>query len=132
MSPKGPVSLSPEDLLSEESGETFVGDGPPRVVLAWANRYAIGMASLGFHLVRQDLIRRGARVERAFLENWGDRSLETSRSLREADLLAFSIAFELDYPHVLEMLDRSGLEILASRRPVHAPLTLVGGVAVSV
>jgi radical SAM superfamily enzyme YgiQ (UPF0313 family) len=91
------------------------------------------MSSLGFHVVRQQILSSGlARVERFFSQPTGARSLETGRPAGDFDLLAFSVAFELDYLRVLELLEAAGRPVFAARRPVSAPLVVVGGIAVSV
>ena len=69
-------------LFDQESGDRDTGHGPLRIALAYPNTYAVGMASLGFHQVRQRLRNTGlARVERAFLEPDPTRTIETSALL---------------------------------------------------
>ncbi|HUT23677.1 MAG TPA: radical SAM protein [Sumerlaeia bacterium] len=129
-------SVSPptsQDLLRDETGNLSTAGGSLAIALAYPSSYAVGMSSLGFHMVRQQILRSGlARVERFFSEPTGARSLETDRPAGDFDLLAFSVAFELDYLHVLEFLEAAGLPAFAARRPVSAPLVVVGGIAVSV
>jgi radical SAM superfamily enzyme YgiQ (UPF0313 family) len=116
----------------DETGDLSPGEGFPSVALTWPGPYSIGMSSLGYHLVRQRLKQRGCRVERAFCEARPTRSLETDRVVSAFDVLAISIAFELDYPMLLELLDGAGLPLLASQRPVEAPLVVLGGSAITV
>ena len=131
VSAAGPLSV-PRDLPAEETGDTACGQGFPLVALAWPNTYASGMSSLGYHLIRQTLRECGCRVERLFHEKGSAATLESSRRLSDFDLLAFSISFELDYPNVLDLLDAARIPLLASRRPIQAPLVIAGGVAVAV
>ena len=131
VSAAAPVSV-PRDFLAEEAGDTACGQGFPLVALAWPNTYASGMSSLGYHLIRQTLRECGCRVERLFHEKGRAATLESSRRLSGFDLLAFSISFELDYPNVLALLDAARIPLLASRRPIEAPLVIAGGVAVAV
>ena len=131
VSAAGPLSV-PRDFLAEEAGDTACGQGFPLVALAWPNTYASGMSSLGYHLIRQTLRECGCRVERLFHEKGRAATLESSRRLSAFDILAFSISFELDYPNVLGLLDAARIPLLASRRPIQAPLVIAGGVAVAV
>lgn len=116
----------------DETGDIAPGEGFPRVALVWPGPAGIGMASLGFHLVRQRLQGLGCRVERAFCEARPVRTVETNQVVSGFDALAFSVAFELDFPMLLEALDGAGLALLAARRSVGAPLVVVGGAAVTV
>lgn len=124
---------SPHDLLGAESGLTVTGGGSLRIALVYPNTYSVGMASLGYHVVRQAMLASGVgQIERAFTSPSPGRSLESNRSLGDFDLLAFSIAFELDYLNIIDLLHAAGLPLFASRRSEKTPLVIVGGVAVSV
>jgi len=126
-----PVSRA--DFLADEAGDVSTGNGPLRIVLIYPNTYAVGMSSLGFQMVRQGLRDTGfTRVERAFTDPAPARSLEGDRPLADFDILAFSVAFELDYLNMLDLLDRAGVPLFASRRQPRDPLVIAGGVAVAV
>ena len=56
-------------------------------------------------------------------------SLESQKSIAEFDILAFSLSFENDYPHVLKMLTLAGIPLLAKDRPDSYPLVIGGGIA---
>lgn len=116
-------------FLADESGDSAPGAGTVSVALAYPNRYGVGMASLGFLLVRQALRDEGLRVERAFHDDWGAATLESGRALAGFDLLAFSVAYELDYLHILQMMEAAGAPIWAEKRGAGWPLVAVGGVA---
>src|SRR5512147_639969 len=89
------------------------------VALVYPNTYRIGMANLGLHAVYR-LWNQHPRVacERVFLpEDEGPpRSLESGRPLGDFDVVAFSLSFEEDYLHVLEILGRAGLPLRAADR----------------
>jgi radical SAM superfamily enzyme YgiQ (UPF0313 family) len=134
---------SREDLLRDETGDLGAGAGPLAVALAYPNAYGVAMASLGFQAVRALLRAHPAvRVERALA--WpaapgrnpvapSGRTLESDRGLAEFDLVAFSVAYELDYLNLLQMLRAAGLPLRAAERRAGAwPLVLVGGPAVAV
>jgi radical SAM superfamily enzyme YgiQ (UPF0313 family) len=106
------------------------------VALAYPNRYRVGMSNLGFQTVyglfnaRQDVV-----CERMFLPEPQDPpqspplSVESRRPARDFHLLAFSLAFENDYPHLLTFLKRAGLPLRAANRDERHPLVAAGGVA---
>lgn len=111
--------------------------GDLSVCLAYPNRYALGLANLGFHAVYR-LLAEDPRVtvDRAFLPE-GPRSgwprpfvsFEARRPLGDFDILAFSVSFESDYVHVLDVLRGAGLPLRRSARGARAPLVLAGGPA---
>ncbi|HSN90744.1 MAG TPA: radical SAM protein [Anaeromyxobacteraceae bacterium] len=103
------------------------------VVLVYPNVYRLGMANLGLHAVYRILNEDPATAcERAFLpEDAGEPlAVESGRPLRAFDAVAFSLSFEEDYVHVLEILDRAGLPLRAADRDERHPLVLAGGIAV--
>jgi radical SAM superfamily enzyme YgiQ (UPF0313 family) len=110
--------------------------GHLHVALLFPNRYAVGMANLGFQSVYRELnALPDLLCERAFMpepdepEGGPILSLESGRKLSEFDCLAFSIAFENDYVHVLELLHQAGLPLPSALRGASLPLVLAGGVA---
>ncbi|HBZ54304.1 MAG TPA: radical SAM protein [Syntrophobacteraceae bacterium] len=116
--------------------------GKIRVALGFPNRYAVGMSNLGFQSVYQALNRLETLVcERFFYPEPEDfpehrrapgnlLSVESQRPLRDFDLIAFSLAFENDYPNLLEMLALAGLPLRSARRSEALPLVVAGGIAV--
>lgn len=103
------------------------------VCLAYANTYPVGMANLGFQAIYGILARAGVQVERAFLPDARPyeriRSLESGRALSSFDVLAFSISFETDYVHLLDVLAAAGLGLKRDARGPRDPLVVVGGPA---
>lgn len=98
-----------------------------RIALVFPNAYALGMSNLGFQWIYHLLNAHPDWVcERFFLEDGPSYSLETGRSLKEFDVIAFSLSFELDYPNVLRILERSGLPLTERT----GPLVIAGGPAV--
>ncbi len=111
--------------------------GPLSVCLVYPNTYPVAMANLGFQAVLR-LLATDPRVtvDRAFLPDGprGDwprrlRSFEHDRPLGDFDVLAFSISFETDYLHVLDVLALAGLAPRRLDRPGIGPLVLAGGPA---
>ena len=110
-----------------------------KVALAFPDTYAMGMSSTGMKVL-YGLWNERADVccERVFAP-WPDMearmrehgvplySLETFTPLREFDLLAFSVAYEMGFTNILTMLDLAGIPLLAAERTLEDPLVLMGG-----
>jgi radical SAM superfamily enzyme YgiQ (UPF0313 family) len=125
--------------------EVFLEDVPRagsfRVALVWPNLYFVGMSNLGFQAIYRLLNRTPDVVcERAFLPDDEDgaelertgsplTSFETGTPLREFDAVAFSISFENDYLHVLQVLRLAGIPLRARDRGPRDPLVILGGAA---
>lgn len=121
-------------LLSRERG-TIVKDwgGRLAVALIYPNTYQVGMASLGFQSVYR-LFNRHPHVvcERVFGQPNGPViALESRRPLTDFDVLAFSVAFELDYFNVISLLLRAGIPLEAAERDAAWPPIIAGGPALS-
>jgi radical SAM superfamily enzyme YgiQ (UPF0313 family) len=122
--------------LADEAG-TLVKDAPLRVALCYPSPYHVGMSSLGFQaLYREIHAHPGATAERAFLPDDipGFRSsgaplftYETQSEVSRMGIIAFSVAYELELPGVLEMLELAGLPLLRAERSGRHPLVIAGG-----
>ena len=113
------------------------------LALIYPNRYALGMSNLGFQLVYHLLNQNDSLVaERVFLPESGYKplSIESGRPLADFPLLFFSVSFEQDYQHLIQLLKTSDIPTLASERtnksrrirPLASggqPLVVAGGVA---
>ena len=123
-------------LLAAEEG-CLQKVAPLRVALCYPSPYHVGMSSLGFQtLYREIHAHPGATAERAFLPDEVDAfrasrtpafTLESGTPLSEFPVLAFSVAYELELPGLLSLLQLSGLPLLASRRGDRWPLVIAGG-----
>lgn len=128
--------LAQEKRLFEANTE---GEIP--ICLIYPNRYPVGMANLGFHaaykIIAQD---PRCRCERAFLPDPDEAealsrakaplaSLETQRPLPDFELLAFSLSFETDYSHILDILAAAHVPLLARDREEQHPIIIAGGPA---
>ena len=111
--------------------------GSLRVVLAYPNLYYVGMSNLGFQGVHAHFNTFEEIVcERAFLPEEEEReglrtlcSFETATPLRDFDVVAFSVAFENDYLHIVQMLRMAGIPLRAKDRGRRDPIILIGGSA---
>ncbi len=110
--------------------------GRVRIALVYPNRYHVGMSNLGFQSVYRLLNEYDHVVcERAFLPEPSRRqppvikTVESGKGLLDTDIIAFSLSFENDYPHILTILDNIGLPLRADQRGDRHPLLIAGGVA---
>jgi len=127
-------------LVSTEQG-TVVKEwgGKLPIVLAYANNYAVGMSSLAVHSLYRwfnefpDVVceRAFAWLGRQQLQGQPLLTLETQRPVRDAEVLAVSLSFEMDYLNLLAMLRHAGIPLRADEREEEIPLVLLGGPAVS-
>lgn len=132
------VATAQEYLASERGSIVKDWGGRLPIVLVYPNSYTVGMSSLAIHgLYRWLNARPDVVCERAFA--WLGRrqqgapvvTLESQRPIREAAVLAFSVSFEMDYLHVIDLLRRADLPLRAKDRDETHPLVLLGGPAVS-
>jgi radical SAM superfamily enzyme YgiQ (UPF0313 family) len=128
-------------LLAAERGTiSKARDAEVAFALAYPNTYHIGMSNLGVHQIYSILNRRAdTACERVFLpdeddiEEYGKTGtklfcLESKRSVREFDILAFSVSFEQDYLNLLEILHLSGIPADKRERRGDDPLVVLGGI----
>lgn len=111
---------------AERPVEPFPRDGAHRLALCYANSYHVGMSSLALQRV-YDLThqRPGWVAERFFLDD--ALSVERSRPLSDFGCVAFSVSFEEDYVHLVQMLDRAGIPARREARGPWHPLVILGG-----
>jgi radical SAM superfamily enzyme YgiQ (UPF0313 family) len=116
--------------------------GKLAVALAYPHRYATAMSNLGFQTVLRLFNEQPQTTcERVFLPDPEDLEVyrrtgaslltfEGQHPLRSMDVLAFSISYENDYPHLLEMLELARIPLLRKDRGRSDPLVIAGGAAV--
>ena len=105
-----------------------------RLALGYANSYHVGMSSLGFQRTHQLVFdREDWSSERFFLDGGGmPVTLESSTPISEFGCLAFSVSFEQDYVHLLQLLDRAGIPLRRSQRKRWDPLIVLAGSCASI
>jgi len=123
-------------LLASEQGTLHKTARLP-VALCYPSPYHVGMSSLGFQSIYREIhAHPGATAERSFLPDDVDAfresrtplfTLESGTPVGEFPVLAFSVAYELELPGVLDVLTLSGLPVLASERGMDWPLVVAGG-----
>lgn len=144
------VNLSPELLKAVEKPARYTGGEwnavcKPReavkctVALALADVYEVGMSNLGLKILYEALNARADVAAERVYAPWTDMeaqmrsaglplfSLESRTPLAAFDLLGFSLQYELIYSNVLNMLDLSGIPLLAAERGDGHPFVIGGG-----
>ena len=106
-----------------------------KAALVYPNTYSAGMSSLGFQTVYRLINQMDTVVcERVFLPEPEKnarqaRSLETGLRLDEFDIVFFSISFENDFLHLVQLLGQAGIPLRSPDRNHLHPLVVAGGVA---
>ena len=145
--------LLAERAEKRRAGETWLdspnagASGPPasgapgglRIAVGYPNRYALGMSNVGFQAVHRFFhLLPDTQSERFFLPDrveWEEyrrtglplRTLESGDPVRSFDVVAFSITFEPDVVHLVEMLQLAGIPPLAEDRSARDPVVIAGG-----
>lgn len=107
--------------------------------LAFPDVYEVGMSNLGLKILYHVLNRReDTAAERVFApaadmeclmreENIPLYAVESFVPVRHFDILGFSLAYELTYTNVLNMLDLAGIPLKSAERNESHPLVIAGG-----
>ena len=112
-----------------------------RVAFCFPDTYEIGMSNLGMRILYGVMNNiEGVWCERCFAP-WGDMeqemrqaniplyALESFDPIRDFDIIAFSIGYEMAFPAMVDMLDLAGVPLHASERTALTPLVVAGGTA---
>ena len=106
-----------------------------KTALVYPNTYKAGMSSLGFQTVYKIANKLdNVACERVFLPDRRQKarrlkSLENGLSLDQFDIIMFSISFENDFIHLVQLLGEAGIPLRSSDRNHFHPLVVAGGVA---
>ena len=122
-----------QTLLEQEQG-TVVKDWGGRlpIGLVFPNTYYLGMSNLAVHTLYRLWNECDDTVcERVFTDLTPPLSLESGAPLDYFPVVAFSIAYEMDYFGVVALLRAAGIPPLAAERDETHPLLIAGGPAVS-
>lgn len=145
------MSVQLEHLLSRvEKPARYIGgeynavlkdwdDVKVRIAFAFPDIYEVGMSHLGLQILYHVVNRRSdALMERVFAP-WVDMealmrqqqvplfALESRRPLRDFDIVAFTLQYELSFSNVLNMLDLARIPLYAWERAEDDPLVIAGG-----
>ncbi len=110
-----------------------------RFAFCFPDTYEIGMSNLGMRILYGVINEMdGVWCERCFAP-WGDMeeelrraelplfALESGDPIRDFDLVAFSLGYEMAYTNVLNMLDLAGIPLYAAQRDEGWPIVCAGG-----
>lgn len=106
-----------------------------KAALVYPNTYSAGMSSLGFQTVYRLLNQMDhVACERVFLPDQEKsplqaESIENALSLGQFDIIFFSISFENDFIHLVQLLGKAGIPLRSPDRNHLHPLVVAGGVA---
>lgn len=111
-----------------------------RVAFCFPDTYEIGMSNLGMRILYGVMNRmEGVWCERVFAP-WGDMeeamrannlplwALESQQPIREHDMIAFTIGYEMSYSNILNMLNLAGIPLHAKDRQGLKHMVFAGGV----
>lgn len=99
-----------------------------RFVFAFPDTYEIGMSNLGGKIIYHTLNQRedtlcervyapAPDMEKELRENGVELfSLETKRSIRSADLIGFTLQYEMSYTNILNMMDMANIPLYSKER----------------
>ena len=144
------LALSDEILLSIEKPARYIGGevnsvmkDPEKVktrfAMCFPDVYEIGMSHLGIQIL-YDMFNRWDDVwcERVY-SPWVDLdkimrerhiplfALESQDPVRDFDFLGITIQYEMCYTNILQVLDLSGIPLLAAERTKEDPIVIGGG-----
>ncbi|NOX59795.1 MAG: TIGR03960 family B12-binding radical SAM protein [Planctomycetes bacterium] len=110
-----------------------------RVAVAFPDAYTIGMSHLGCQIIYWLCNHtEGVTAERVYCP-WGDAEAvmrkkniplftwDTRRPVREVDILAISLQYEMGFSNVLTLLDLAGIPLRSADRDDSHPLVIAGG-----
>ncbi len=137
-----PAVQKPARYVGGEYGQTVKDPAQVRVNVAFCfpDTYEIGMSNIGMRIL-YDVMNNmdGVWCQRVFAP-WGDMeeqmrkhqlplyALESKMPVREFDMVAFTIGYEMSYTNILNMLDLAGIPLYAKDRRDLKNMVFAGGV----
>ena len=97
-----------------------------RFGLVYPNVYKTAMSSLGYQIIYNYINEREDTYSERIIYP-STRSLETNSPLADFDIVSFSLQYEQDYFHVLEILREAGIPFRREDRTSDDPLIIAGG-----
>ena len=110
-----------------------------KFLLAFPDLYEVAMSYLGIKILYGILNEREDTLCERVFAPWADfekvlrengmllSSLESRKALKEFDIIGFSLAYELSYTNVLNILDLGGIPLRSSERTDKDPIVIAGG-----
>ena len=144
------LNLTRNELIKVEKPARYVGGEYNQVIkqkekikcrfaFCFPDIYDIGMSNLGMKILYGVLNKRDDTwCERVFAP-WSDYEellrrkkielygLESKDSIRNFDIIGFTLQYEMSYTNILNMLDLANIPVLASDRKEEFPFVVAGG-----
>ena len=110
-----------------------------RFAITFPDTYEVGISNLGcrilYHVLNKQngvLCDRAYAPEKDFYQKLKDNDIplyavESKRPLKDFDVLAFSLQYELSYPTLLAILDLAKVNLLSKDRADDEPIVIAGG-----
>jgi radical SAM family uncharacterized protein/radical SAM-linked protein len=129
----------PVRYLGGEMGTVEKPAPAVRFVLAFPDVYEVGMSHLGFQILYRVLNEPAWLAAERCYTPWPDReeqlragkiplaTIESGTPLAKADIVGFTLQYELSYTNILNMLELAGIPLVAAERDEQWPLILGGG-----
>lgn len=144
------LALPDEVLLSVEKPERYIGnevnmvrknpeDVDIRFVMCFPDVYEIGMSHLGIQILYDMFNRRDDVYCERVYSPWKDLdkvmrekqiplfAIESQDPIKEFDFLGITLQYEMCYTNVLQILDLSGIPLMAKDRTEDDPIVVGGG-----
>lgn len=144
------LALSDEILLSIEKPARYIGgelnsrskdlkNVDIRFIMCFPDVYEIGMSHIGMQILYDFLNRREDTFCERLFSPWVDMdrvlrekniplfSLESQEPVKDADILGITLQYEMCYTNILQILDLSGIPLLAKDRDKSHPIVIGGG-----
>jgi len=137
-----PTVQKPARYTGGEYNEIIKDPAQVRVQVAFCfpDTYEIGMSNLGMRILYGVMNEMdGVWCQRVFAP-WGDMeaamrlhnlplwALESKQPVKEFDMIAFTVGYEMCYSNILNMLDLAGIPLLSSQRTGLKNIVFAGGV----
>ncbi|MEE8582272.1 MAG: TIGR03960 family B12-binding radical SAM protein [Dehalococcoidales bacterium] len=112
---------------------------PVKVSLCYPDIYEVGTPNMALPVLYEILNSRPDTLAERVFTPWVDMaaalratgqpllSLESQHSIKDFDILGFTLGYELTYTNILETLDLAGIPVLAAERDESHPLIIAGG-----
>lgn len=104
-----------------------------RVAFAFPDKYEIGISNLGVRIL-YDLVNRleGCMADRVYAPEPDFKpeilyGLESKKSVKDFDVIGFSLQYEMSYPTVLKMLEMAKIPYRNDERDDNDPIIIAGG-----
>lgn len=144
------LALSDEILLTVEKPARYIGNEVNMVVknpqevdvrfcMCFPDVYEIGMSHLGIQILYDMLNQREDTYCERVYSPWPDLdkvmreqkiplfALESQEPVKKFDFLGITLQYEMCYTNILQILDLSGIPLLATERTMEDPIVIGGG-----